>query len=71
MSYYTDYSNYTDEHHVDEDETTIPAHGGQWWRGSQAGVTYRNLWNSPITSGVDVASRCYTIQKKINITHPH
>jgi hypothetical protein len=71
MSYYTDYSNYTDGHDVDEDLRTIMAYGGAWIHDKDAGVAFRDMLPSNTDGSVwlDVASRCCTIQKKINITH--
>ena len=64
MSYYTDYSNYTDFHGVDEDERTIVNHGGDWTPNLWAGVMYRDVLHSPSYHADYVASRCCTIQKK-------
>ena len=48
---------YTDWHGVDEDNVTISVYGGLWNIGNSAGVTYRYVFDSPTTSGDDVASR--------------
>ena len=66
MSYYTDYSNYTDWHDVDEDARTATAYGGYWCLENDAGVTRLNLdgWNTPTNTVDIVTSRCCTIQKK-------
>ena len=69
MSYYTDYSNYTDHHEVDEDITTGVIQGGRRDEQSLGGVTNRNISDYPSGISSYVASRCCTIQKKINITH--
>ena len=64
-------SYYTDMHIVDEDLRTISVHDGDWTCKSLAGITHREMnYDSSLTRS-DVASRCCTIQKKINITHPH
>ena len=64
MSYYTDYSNYTDYHEVDEDRMIISLQGGSWARESLAGIAYRDTNNAPTLASSRVASRCCTIQKK-------
>ena len=64
MSYYTDYSNYTDFHGVDEDERTIVNHGGSWYDGIVVGVAVRNVSTGPTFTTNNVASGCCTIQKK-------
>jgi len=64
MSYYADYSNYTDWHEVDEDLRSIIDQGGRWDYGNQAGIIFRNLHDSPAVLHDTVASRCCTIQKK-------
>lgn len=71
MSYYTDMHDYTDGHDVDEDQATITHHGGSWYDGIAVGVAVRNVSTGPTFTTNNVASRCCTIQKKINITHPH
>ena len=70
MSYYADYSNYTDGHDVDEDMVTIPHYGGWWTYGTRVGVAYRELYNAPNVLAA-VASDVVLIKQKINITHPH
>lgn len=71
MSYHTEYTDYTDLHEVDEDMRTISIHGGSWNYENMAGTMFRYM-NVTSTHIADiVASRCCTIQKKINITHPH
>lgn len=71
MSYYADYSNYTDWHDVDEETRTAIAHGGYWCRENEDGVTRLNLdgWNTPTTTRDIVTSRCCTIQTKKNKHH--
>lgn len=64
MSYYADYSNYTDMHEVDEDLRTIANYGGRWYHESRAGITLREMVNIHVDSNDYVASRCCTIQKK-------
>ena len=63
MSYYTDYSNCTDGHEVDEETRTILNQGSWPSAGSVAGITHREMnYDSSLTRS-DVASRCCTIQK--------
>ena len=69
MSYYTDYSNYTDFHEVDEDARTISNYNGYWDRGSNTGITYRTMFSTPANALNSVASRCCTIQTKKNKHH--
>ena len=64
MSYYTDYSNYTDHHEVDEDITTGVIQGGRRDEQSLGGVTNRNISDYPSGISSYVASRCCTIKKK-------
>lgn len=71
MSYYADYSNYTNFHDVDEEMRAITAQSGMWVNGSKVGVMDRNIGSAPASAWDTVASLCRTIQKKINITHPH
>ena len=55
MSYYTDYSNYTDWHDVDEDMTSVPIHGGNWntWSMSEAaGMMCRQVCDDSNTSWI-------------------
>ena len=33
-------------HDVDEDLRTILNHGGEWWRGSDAGISERDMYRS-------------------------
>ena len=47
---------YTDGHNVDEDLTTIAHYGGEWIASSGAGVTERDMWDSPSTVSDHVAS---------------
>ena len=50
---------YTDNHTVDEDETTIAIHGGNWaywFDGSFVGVMQRDLYSIPSFSNSDAAS---------------
>ena len=61
---------YTDFHEVDEDTRTIAHCGNYWASESRAGVAYRDICESSSATFDTVASRCCTIQKKINITHP-
>lgn len=63
MSYYTDYSNYTDFHGVDEDSTTVSQSGGWWHHGDHTGIAHRDMGDYIGTSD-SVASMCRTIQKK-------
>ena len=58
MSYYADYSNYTDSHEVDEDERTISAQGGDKNDGTRRGMMNRNLYDTPATVLDFVASKC-------------
>ena len=51
---------YTDSHDVDENEPTIPLHGGhwgQWWRNTENGVFLRTLGDPSSNYNGDVASR--------------
>lgn len=64
MSYYTDYSNYTDWHEVDEDMRTSSLQGGNWIEDRTAGITQRYIVNTSTLVSFDVASRCCTIRKK-------
>ena len=59
---------YTDFHGVDEDETTVSHSGGWWQHGDHTGIAHRDIGDYLGTSDT-IASRCCTIQKKINITH--
>lgn len=69
MSYYTDYSNYTDEHGVDEDLTAIAHYGGDHEGTNMVGIAVRYMNRSPSYTLDDVASRCCTIQTKKNKHH--
>ena len=67
-------SYYTDMHIVDEDLRTISVHDGDWTCKSLAGITARNVCDTPTTTLEIVASNSRNIvlfKKKINITHPH
>ena len=48
---------YTDEHNVDEDIMSIGNCGGSWPYENLAGITERNLNDSPTSTFDDVASR--------------
>ena len=66
MSYYTDYSNCTDWHEVDEDVRSVIIQGGCWSFKDQVGITERHVSDPPIITSIlldIVASRCCTIQK--------
>jgi len=64
MSYYADYSNYTDWHEVDEDLITIPFHGGHQIRDSMTGIADLDMAHTSAEFYDIVASRCCTIQTK-------
>lgn len=48
--------NYTDGHDVDEDLMTISNCGGNWPRGNEAGITFRELFRSSFFISAGVAS---------------
>ena len=48
---------YTDLHDVDENESTISAHGGHWNYTSGVGIVNRHVLDSPSYTHDDVASR--------------
>ena len=48
--------NYTDDHDVDEDKTTVSLHAGRWNRSTLTGIVCRNLYDTPTITGGDVAS---------------
>ena len=48
--------NYTDFHNVDEDEMAILSQGAGWSSRIDAGITRRNLYNTPSYVATDVAS---------------
>lgn len=58
MSYYTDYSNCTDWHEVDEDVRSVIIQGGCWSFKDQVGITERHVSDPPITVMPIVASIC-------------
>ena len=60
MSYYADYSDYTDFHGVDEDLRTVTNQGGWWGEESLVGIVYRFMFDSSSYAAVDVASRYHT-----------
>ena len=65
MSYYTEYTDYTDGHVVDEDSMTIVAYGGAWPHDREVGIMFRDMLSGAVWS--DAASRYRTnrtIQKK-------
>ena len=47
---------YTDGHDVDEDEMAILSQGAGWSSRIDAGITRRNLYNTPSYVATDVAS---------------
>ena len=47
---------YTDGFDVDEDVVSISKCDGKWDNGNSTGVTFRDLYDSPTTSGDYVAS---------------
>ena len=51
MSYYADYSNYTDWHGVDEELTIICKCGGDLNDGVYVGVAFRDLLDTPSSTG--------------------
>lgn len=48
---------YTDSHNVDEDLRTITYQGGRWLAVSTGGITMREMYDSPTSSGDYVASK--------------
>ena len=46
---------YADWNDVDEDMRTVPAYGGRWYEGNQAGIALRNLYNNPSFGDPNVA----------------
>ena len=48
---------YTDEHHVDEDLTTVLLQGGWWAQGTFTGITYREMIFAPTDAYTIVASK--------------
>lgn len=69
MSYYTDYSDYTDHHEVDEDLKTIAIVNGGRYQDKGAGQMMRDLYYVSDFISDRVASRCCTIQTKKNKHH--
>ena len=60
MSYYADYSNYTDYYDVDEELRTFTRQGGYWYYENLVGVVDRFMFDSSSYAAVDVASRYHT-----------
>jgi len=52
---------YTDSHNVDEDADNIPTDGGDWYRGTDAGITCRWLTDTFTRVFDTVASRKYSL----------
>ena len=62
---------YTDLHDVDESMMTIVHHGGEWWRGSNAGITHRDVAGEPSTISDVAASRRRHLKMFIYYTDWH
>ena len=58
-------------HDVDESMMTIVHHGGEWWRGSNAGITHRDVAGEPSTISDVAASRRRHLKMFIYYTDEH
>ena len=58
-------------HDVDESMMTIVHHGGEWWRGSNAGITHRDVAGEPSTISDVAASRRRHLKMFIYYTDWH